>query len=263
MDVRIIMHARVFPEPELSTAVTMDDKSVDDMMLVISLSVVLGSIIVVIFILMCVIVGILKCPSKPHHEKSLDSDCIDEATTIETSSNICYGESSDQSHIPGQPEENRDSLHLYDDIIPSLETEYENVDIATGLPTAPKPASLREGDLTSSAPVCERACIPLKAITPMIGLPTALVLVSREQDPTSSAAKACLPLGNITRVASSNTLREVRQHSPGTKRDQSDSGRSCTFKYKFSSHPKREAVSAILTPAGYEMPKHHVKVTSL
>lgn len=160
------------------------------MILIITLSAVLASILIGIFSLICVIVGILKCPQKAHTKMSEDGDqrlSGGDNDSIQTSANVCYEGVLMPSQSPRQQQADNDSLHLYDDVVAlrqSTESNYENVDPATGLPSVPKPVlSFGERSLGSN---CERACLPLKAATPSVSCRR-----SEPQKNTRSLGRAC------------------------------------------------------------------------
>lgn len=211
-----------------SGTMTESRQPIDTMILVTTLSAVLGVIMVTTFVLICIIIGIVKGLKKSMPEDAEQKLSGDE--DIQTSTNICYGESVPQiSETLSQSKKKRDSLHLYDDIVAvTLPTNmYENVDTETGLPTIPKLVASSENSLDKPL-TCERACLPLKGITPLL-----------------SSCSLHKPQKNI-------------------KKSQSSLGRVCTFNHKQLRSPQKFAtLSVVLEAADYETPTEHIRVTAL
>ena len=202
----------------------------NNMLLVITLSAVLSVILATIIVLICIIVAAVKCPRKSHAKMPENAEQeLPSGENIQTLTNICYGDIFETSVTPTESDKKRDSLHLYDDVIAlaaSQNNNYENVDTETGLPVVPKPSnSPSEGTVT---PMCERACLPLRGITP-------------------SAASPNL-------------------HKPAkVKKSQRSLERAQTFQHKSLRSPMTQAkfatLSVVLEAADYEMPTPCVKST--
>ena len=206
------------------------------MILIITLSAVLASILIGIVSLICVIVVILKCPKKFHAKMSEDGDQrlseVDNDESIQTSANVCYEGVLKPSQSPKQHQADNNSLHLYDDVVAlrqSTESDYENVDPATGLPSVPKPVlSYGERSLDSNS---ERACLPLKAATPSVM--------------SSSKCEHQMNTRSLGRTCTSYKNRHLKVPK---------------VQNKFG---KRGAVSVILEAADYEMPSQFTAVTAV
>lgn len=215
--------------------ITESSKPSNNMLLVITLSAVLSVILITIIVLIFIIVAAMKCQKKSHAKMPERAEQeLPSGENIQTLTNICYGDIFESSVTLTESQKERDSLHLYDDVVGLASQNYnfyENVDAETGLPVVPKPANLSSKEKLT--PACERACLPLQGITPSARL---------------------------------HSL-HGSQGDMKVKKGQRSLERAQTFQHKPLrspvAHPKFTTLSVVLEAADYEMPTPYVKSTAV